>query len=114
MSAPDVRTSDRCTPLIAAWVPTGMKAGVRMTPCAVVISPWRAAPSVAKSRKRKACSLSMRACLAHARWDAKPRLPLRLDAADCLFDRPAVIRQHLGPGQNVETFLGGQAPERLL
>ena len=33
--------------MIAAWVPTGMKAGVRTVPWAVAISPVRAAPSVA-------------------------------------------------------------------
>src|SRR6266446_1767452 len=50
MSAPAARTSSWCTPLIAPCVPTGMKAGVRTTPCAVLISPARAAPSVAFSR----------------------------------------------------------------
>ena len=42
-----------CTPLTVACVPTGMKAGVRTTPCAVAISPRRAAPSVASSLKPK-------------------------------------------------------------
>src|SRR5437016_14592466 len=50
MSAPAARTSSWCTPLIAPCVPTGMNAGVRTTPCAVLISPARAAPSVAISR----------------------------------------------------------------
>src|SRR5262252_4235729 len=53
MSAPAARTSSWCTPLIAPWVPTGMKAGVRTTPWAVVISPTRAAASVAISRNEK-------------------------------------------------------------
>ena len=39
--------------LTAACVPTGMNAGVRTTPCAVAISPVRAAPSVARRRKEK-------------------------------------------------------------
>src|SRR4029077_1690582 len=60
MSAPPARTAEKCTPLTVAWVPTGMKAGVRTTPCAVAISPTRAAPSVAKTRKPKPCSVSMR------------------------------------------------------
>src|ERR1700761_3196569 len=51
MSAPAARTSSWCTPLIAPWVPTGMKAGVRTIPCAVAISPVRAAPSVARRLK---------------------------------------------------------------
>ena len=36
-----------------ACVPTGMKAGVCTAPCAVVISPARAAPSVAMRWKAK-------------------------------------------------------------
>jgi len=36
-------------PLERAWVPTGMKAGVRTFPRAVEISPARAAPSVCDS-----------------------------------------------------------------
>jgi hypothetical protein len=35
-------------------VPTGMKAGVRTGPCGVIISPQRAAPSVAINRKENA------------------------------------------------------------
>jgi hypothetical protein len=38
-------------PFIAPAVPTGMKAGVRTTPCGVVRRPVRAAPSVASSSK---------------------------------------------------------------
>src|SRR6516164_1984045 len=58
MSAPAARTSSWCTPLIAPWVPTGMKAGVRATPCAVVISPVRAAPSVAISRNENESAIA--------------------------------------------------------
>ena len=36
-----------------ACLPIGMKAGVRTSPCAVAISPRRAAPSVASSVKPK-------------------------------------------------------------
>src|ERR1700753_3200658 len=41
----------QCTPFMAPAVPTGMKAGVRTTPCGVVRRPVRAAPSVASSSK---------------------------------------------------------------
>jgi hypothetical protein len=34
-------------PFMAPAVPTGMKAGVRITPCGVVNNPVRASPSVA-------------------------------------------------------------------
>src|SRR5215469_3657759 len=58
ISAPEARTSSGCTPLIAACVPTGMKAGVRTTPCAVAISPARAAPSVAISRNENGLAIN--------------------------------------------------------
>src|SRR5947209_2223331 len=58
ISAPAARTSSWCTPLIAPCVPTGMKAGVRTTPCDVVISPARAAPSVAISRNENASCIA--------------------------------------------------------
>jgi len=38
-------------PFMAPSVPTGMKAGVRTTPCSVVSAPVRAAPSVPSSSK---------------------------------------------------------------
>ncbi len=58
MSAPDAFTSRQCTPFIAPWVPTGMKAGVRTAPCGVSITPLRAAPSVAAMRNEKAVMVS--------------------------------------------------------
>src|SRR5260370_26800170 len=58
MSAPAARTSSWYTPLIAPCVPTGMKAGVRTTPCAVLISPARAAPSVAISRNENGSGIA--------------------------------------------------------
>ncbi len=42
------------TPLTAPCVPTGMNAGVSTSPCAVVITPRRAQPSVAISAETKA------------------------------------------------------------
>ena len=54
MSAPDAFTSRQCTPFIAPWVPTGMKAGVRTAPWGVAITPLRARPSVAAMRNEKA------------------------------------------------------------
>ena len=46
-SAPVALTSSTNTALTVAAVPTGMKAGVRMMPRGVAISPRRAFPSVA-------------------------------------------------------------------
>src|ERR1700694_4497270 len=53
MSVPSARTSSGRIALTAAWVPTGMNAGVRTTPCAVAISPRRALPSLLCSRNAK-------------------------------------------------------------
>src|ERR1700694_4749394 len=53
MSVPSARTSSGRIAFTAAWVPTGMNAGVRTTPCAVLISPRRALPSVLCSRNEK-------------------------------------------------------------
>ncbi len=50
-SAPVAATLSGSIALTVAAVPTGMKAGVRMGPCAVRISPVRAAPSKAPIRK---------------------------------------------------------------
>ena len=53
MSAPLARTSSGRMALTVAAVPTGMKAGVRISPRAVAIVPVRAAPSVADREKAK-------------------------------------------------------------
>src|SRR5712692_2150732 len=53
MSVPSARTSSGRIALTAAWVPTGMNAGVRTVPCAVLISPSRARPSVLCSWNEK-------------------------------------------------------------
>jgi hypothetical protein len=66
ISAPAARTSSWCTPLMAPCVPTGIKAGVRTTPCAVLISPARAAPSVAISRNEN--GLGIGAVMAALSW----------------------------------------------
>ena len=51
MSAPTPRTWSIYIALTVPPVPTGMKAGVRMVPRGMVISPRRALPSVASSLK---------------------------------------------------------------
>ena len=53
MSAPLARTSSGRTALTVAAVPTGMKAGVLISPRSVVMTPVRAAPSVAAIEKEK-------------------------------------------------------------
>src|SRR5215470_12915922 len=53
MSAPDWRTCSTVSALTVPAVPTGMKAGVRMSPRGVLSTPVRAAPSTALMRKGK-------------------------------------------------------------
>src|SRR5262245_35299096 len=53
MSAPVARTVPGASALTVACVPTGMKAGVVTGPCGVMISPQRAAPSLAIRRKER-------------------------------------------------------------
>ena len=53
MSAPDARTSSGRIALTVAAVPTGMNAGVRISPRCMAIVPVRAAPSVAAMVKAK-------------------------------------------------------------
>ena len=53
MSAPLARTSAGFMALTVAAVPTGMKAGVRMSPRCIAIIPLRAAPSLAVIEKAK-------------------------------------------------------------
>ena len=45
ISAPSECSSSGSTDFTVAFVPTGMKAGVRTSPCAVRSTPARAAPS---------------------------------------------------------------------
>src|SRR5689334_2997165 len=53
MSAPLARTSSGRIALTVAAVPTGMKAGVRISPRSMAIVPVRADPSVAVISKEK-------------------------------------------------------------
>src|SRR5258708_24622174 len=51
MQAPVAATASGVIALTVAAVPTGMNAGVSMTPCAVVNRPRRAAPSRSRTSK---------------------------------------------------------------
>ena len=53
MSAPLARTSSGRMAFTVAAVPTGMNAGVRISPRFIAITPVRAAPSVAEIEKVK-------------------------------------------------------------
>jgi hypothetical protein len=53
MSAPDARTSSGRIALTVAAVPTGMKAGVRISPRRIWIAPVRAASFEASIEKEK-------------------------------------------------------------
>ena len=61
MSAPVARTSAGFIALTVAAVPTGMKAGVRISPRRMAIVPVRARPSVAAMVKAKAAGHRARA-----------------------------------------------------
>ncbi len=58
MSAPVALTISGSIALTVAAVPTGMKAGVRMSPRGVVISPCRALPSCAFRVKPNSCVMT--------------------------------------------------------
>src|SRR4051812_1616268 len=58
MSAPDARTSAGFIALTVAAVPTGMKAGVRISPRRILIVPARARPSRAAMVKAKRSGIS--------------------------------------------------------
>jgi hypothetical protein len=57
ISVPSTRTCSGYIAFTAAAVPHGMKAGVRITPCGVTISPMRAAPSYLWTEKVKGVSV---------------------------------------------------------
>src|SRR5215213_4575005 len=77
MSAPDARTSSGRMALTVAAVPTGMNAGVRISPRCMAIVPVRAAPSVAwmlKSKRGMAPALSGLLRLRNgASWRSRPQ-----------------------------------------
>ena len=60
MSAPVAATLSGSIALTVAAVPTGMKAGVRISPRGVEISPVRARPSVAWIEKEKRPAIASR------------------------------------------------------
>src|ERR1041384_1304627 len=103
MSAPVARTAAGCTPFTVACVPIGMKAGVRTAPCAVTISPARAAPSVASSVKPKSGAIrGLRVSGREAYHEFRWCKALRLDARDRLLHGPAEGRHHPRALQDVE------------
>src|SRR5690349_5164904 len=115
MSAPVARTAAGCTPFTVACVPIGMKAGVRTVPCAVVISPSRAAPSVAISVKPKFCAIrGLRMSGREAYHENKRCKALRLDARDRLLHRLAEGRHHPCAPQDVEPLFRREPADRLL
>src|SRR4051794_22201429 len=77
MLAPSARSSSGSTPFTVPFVPTGMNAGVRTSPCAVCSTPARAAPAVAVSVKLPAVNPVTRPRTRRAR----ARRPERLDTA---------------------------------
>src|SRR6185369_9195516 len=70
MSAPLARTSSGRIALTVAAVPTGMKAGVRVSPCCMAMTPVRPAPSVAEMLKANRLTSAL---LAAAAGDALER-----------------------------------------
>ncbi len=59
IAAPSARSSSGSTDFTVAFVPTGMKAGVGTSPCAVRRIPARAAPSVAVTVKTSLTAASV-------------------------------------------------------
>src|SRR5205807_1496455 len=82
MSAPSNRTVSGVSPFTVACVPTGMKAGVATMPCGVLISPQRAAPSVASRQKEKPTGIATGAPLAPA--SSRRRADIRTKPASLL------------------------------
>src|SRR3954454_6594075 len=80
MSAPVVRTWSMYMALTVPPVPTGMKAGVRTPPRGIEISPRRAAPSQAMTRKENASAIIFLVEDRRARGLLVERLPVA-DAA---------------------------------
>ena len=68
---PIARSSSGSTDFTVAFVPTGMKAGVGTSPCAVCSTPARAGPSVAASVKQLMPS-SVTASAASSAWPDPP------------------------------------------
>src|SRR5262249_31875989 len=95
MSVPALRTSCQCSAFIAPAVPIGMKAGVRTTPCAVVRTPVRAPPSVARRRKPVGSTIVFLVVDRRARGLFIERLPI----ADAT---PKKLR----PGRHGDQWLG--------
>src|SRR3954453_4989594 len=115
MSAPRARTAAACTPLIVACVPTGMKAGVRTVPCAELISPRRAAPSVAISVKPKSCAIrGLMVSGREAYHGIRRRKALRLYPGDCFLYRLAEGRHHPCALQDVEPLFRREPADCLL
>ena len=106
--APSARTSSGCSALTLAFVPTGMNAGVGISPWAVRITPARAAPSVA-SRVKRHDRHSRRAALRagyvpplrenEGMSDAAPReFDLPIPLTESPFDVPQREELELGEG----------------
>src|SRR5689334_13549767 len=115
ISAPAARTAAACTPFTVACVPTGMNAGVRTGPCAVVSSPRRAGPSVAMSVKPKSCAIrGLRMSGREAYHENQRCKALRLQARNRLLDGLAVGRHHPGALQDVEALFRREPADRLL
>src|SRR4051794_36773697 len=78
MSAPDARTSSGRIALTVAAVPTGMNAGVRISPRGIAMMPVRAAPSVAEIVKAKRVTAPgpTRSCRAKSRHVPRPSTSL--------------------------------------
>src|SRR5258705_7813420 len=91
MSAPEARTSSGRIALTVAAVPTGMNAGVRISPRGMTITPVRAAPSVAAIEKAKPVMVVRLAALVGGQQQT--RVAVRIEAV-ALFDRMRVRRLH--------------------
>src|SRR5208337_2456850 len=101
MSAPSALTVSGRIALTVAAVPTGMKAGVRMTPRDVVISPSRAEPSTARTAKETS-SVMPTSDLLFCPTDQEAGVAVGIEAIT-RFDRMRIGRPHaLEPAEGAD------------
>src|SRR5271166_5155319 len=101
MSAPRALTVSGRIALTVAAVPTGMKAGVRMTPRDVVISPSRAEPSTARTAKETS-SVMPTSDLLFCPTDQEAGVAVGIEAIT-RFDRMRIGRPHaLEPAEGAD------------
>src|ERR1700683_640620 len=113
MSAPSARTSPGYIALTVAAVPSGMNAGVRMTPRGVEIAPVRAGPSRAETVKAKTSVTSVFRGRADRRSFRPPRARQQARIAVAVEAIARLDRMNVGaPDRLQPTECAGQHEQR--